>query len=51
MSKISIRWGWFLGIAICGSSIWSTNCAFADIIPDGTLPNNSSVKLEGLANS
>ncbi|WP_375452945.1 filamentous hemagglutinin N-terminal domain-containing protein [uncultured Nostoc sp.] len=47
MFKINIRWGWFIGIAICGSSIWSTNCAFADIIPDGTLPKNSSVKLEG----
>ncbi|MDZ8091012.1 MAG: filamentous hemagglutinin N-terminal domain-containing protein [Nostoc sp. DedQUE05] len=47
MSKISIRWSWFIGIAICGSSIGSPNSAFADIIPDGTLSNNSSVKLEG----
>ncbi|MDZ8258534.1 filamentous hemagglutinin N-terminal domain-containing protein, partial [Nostoc sp. ChiQUE01b] len=47
MSKISIRWGWFIGIAICGSNICSTNCVFAQIIPDGTLPKNSSVKLEG----
>ncbi|WP_448265500.1 two-partner secretion domain-containing protein [Nostoc sp. DSM 114159] len=47
MSKISIIWGYFLGIAICGSSVWSPNSAFAQIIPDGTLPNNSSVKLEG----
>ncbi|MEH2084309.1 MAG: filamentous hemagglutinin N-terminal domain-containing protein [Nostoc sp.] len=47
MSKISIRWGWFIGIAICGSSICSPNSAFAQIIPDGTLPDNSSVKLEG----
>ncbi|WP_445627707.1 two-partner secretion domain-containing protein [Nostoc sp. DSM 114167] len=45
MSKTSIRWDWFIGITICGSSIWSPNCAFAQIIPDGTLP--TSVKLEG----
>ncbi|MEH2359489.1 filamentous hemagglutinin N-terminal domain-containing protein [Nostoc sp.] len=46
MSKISIRWGWFSGIAICGSSIWSTNCTLAQElkpIPDNTLGAESSL--------
>ncbi|MBW4635790.1 MAG: S-layer family protein [Iphinoe sp. HA4291-MV1] len=44
MSGISTRLGWFLGVAI---SIWSANCANAQITPDGTLLNNSSVQTEG----
>ncbi|WP_414587202.1 filamentous hemagglutinin N-terminal domain-containing protein [Scytonema sp. PCC 10023] len=41
-----IRCGWFLGIAIGSVSVCSANCAIAQITPDATLPNNSSVTRE-----
>ncbi|WP_414581476.1 filamentous hemagglutinin N-terminal domain-containing protein [Scytonema sp. PCC 10023] len=46
MSGISTCWGALLGIAIGGVSVWA-NCALAQITPDATLPNNSSVTSEG----
>ncbi|MBW4450711.1 MAG: filamentous hemagglutinin N-terminal domain-containing protein [Spirirestis rafaelensis WJT71-NPBG6] len=43
MSALSNRWGWLLGIAFA----FSGNCALAQITSDGTLPNNSDVRLQG----
>ncbi|MBW4606414.1 MAG: filamentous hemagglutinin N-terminal domain-containing protein [Hassallia sp. WJT32-NPBG1] len=47
MSGISNRWGWLLVTASLCTSLFSPNCLAQQISPDGTLPNNSNVRLEG----
>ncbi|WP_460199966.1 hypothetical protein [Scytonema sp. NUACC21] len=43
------NWGSQLALASCvilGGAIASVNCALAQITPDSTLPNNSSVRTQ-----
>ncbi|MCC5636991.1 filamentous hemagglutinin N-terminal domain-containing protein [Nostoc sp. CHAB 5844] len=48
MSRVSKRlYWWHLGIAIGSAIVLYTNISVAQITPDGTLPNNSNVRLEG----
>ncbi|MBD2208338.1 filamentous hemagglutinin N-terminal domain-containing protein [Nostoc linckia FACHB-104] len=52
MSGVSIHWNWLkkLGIAIMSISMFSPNVSLAQITPDVTLLNNSTITIEGNTN-
>jgi filamentous hemagglutinin family protein len=47
MSEMTIRGRWFLGIVLVSAIASRGNSAIAQISPDGTLPNNSNVTING----
>src|SRR5579883_282740 len=47
MSGMNSIWPYLLGIAVGSAWVLTASCAFSQITPDRTLPNNSSVTVNG----